>query len=498
MKNFKKLICLVLTLVLLFTLAGCKSTKPGKSEGDFKNGVVWNYDADAKKLTIKGSGEIPDDTKEITKNFANVVEEVVIGNGITRIGSSAFADCKKLSGLTIGDKVESIGKEAFIGCNNLKEIIVPGKVKDVDDCALGYKDKKTVNRETSIRTASKEVQSYCMKNSIVYIPQTVVKATVDTEFNYTGNNHIPNVTVRDENGSFVAPEKYEVKYAQKQAIEPGEYKLSITMKDPDFYLEKTVYTFKVLESGDVAETTNSEETTQPISNEEVTESTTETTAESTTESSSERETLPTAESNSSESSASGAYVGKVKNGTVSCENGVYYITDDATGVKFIIVNKTYTLPSSYGPGGLTSDCSAAFNKLAADAKADGISLNNRSGYRSYSYQNTLYNNYVSRDGKSAADRYSARPGHSEHQTGLAIDCNSLSQDFAYTPEGKWLAANCWKYGFILRFREGKESKTGYMYEPWHIRYIGSSELAEKLTNSGLCVEEYYGITSSYS
>lgn len=187
----------------------------------------------------------------------------------------------------------------------------------------------------------------------------------------------------------------------------------------------------------------------------------------------------------------------IKNGKLYKENGISYIKDTSTGVKFIIVNKTYSIPSNYAPGGLTKECNSAFNKLIAAAKKDGITIKSISGYRSYSYQNTLYNNYVSRDGKANADKYSARPGHSEHQTGLAIDCNSLKSSFADTKEGKWLAKHCAEYGFIIRYGSTKISSTGYQYEPWHIRYMGSVDLAKKLTSSGKSIEEYYGITSKY-
>ena len=113
-------------------------------------------------------------------------------------------------------------------------------------------------------------------------------------------------------------------------------------------------------------------------------------------------------------------------------------------------------------------------------------------------QKIIYNDYVARDGQLMADTYSARPGYSEHQSGLAIDVNSLDQDWENTPEGKWLSANCYKYGFIIRYPKGKEDITGYMYEPWHIRYVGK-DLAEKLYNNGnwLTLEEYLGITSVY-
>jgi LAS superfamily LD-carboxypeptidase LdcB len=179
-------------------------------------------------------------------------------------------------------------------------------------------------------------------------------------------------------------------------------------------------------------------------------------------------------------------------------NGAKIVTT-ADGLTYVdgvlIANKTYSLPSDYNPG-VDSTAKGALNKMIAAAKKDGITLTIVSGFRSYSTQKSIYNNYVSRDGKAEADRYSARPGYSEHQTGLAFDMNSLSQSFENTPEGKWLAANCYKYGFIIRYQKSKESITGYMYEPWHVRYLGT-ELAEKVYDSGLCLEEYFGITSQY-
>ena len=161
----------------------------------------------------------------------------------------------------------------------------------------------------------------------------------------------------------------------------------------------------------------------------------------------------------------------------------------------LIANKTYALPANYNPG-VDAQANNALNEMINAAKTEGVVLRMISGFRSYSTQNTLYNNYVSRDGKAEADRYSARPGHSEHQTGLAFDLNSLDQSFENTKEGKWLAENCWKYGFIIRYPKGKESVTGYMYEPWHVRYLGK-EVAKKVYESGKCLEEYLGITSVY-
>jgi D-alanyl-D-alanine carboxypeptidase len=179
--------------------------------------------------------------------------------------------------------------------------------------------------------------------------------------------------------------------------------------------------------------------------------------------------------------------------TIQKINGMYYID----GV--LIANKTYSLPSSYNPGGLLSIFTTAFNTMKNDASKEGINLYILSGYRSYSSQKTIYNNYVNKDGKASADTYSARPGYSEHQTALTADINSLYTSFINTKEGKWLNDNCYKYGFIIRYPQGKENYTGYIYEPWHIRYVGTT-LATTLYNNGdwISLEEYFGITSQYS
>ncbi|MBR6918210.1 MAG: M15 family metallopeptidase [Clostridia bacterium] len=176
--------------------------------------------------------------------------------------------------------------------------------------------------------------------------------------------------------------------------------------------------------------------------------------------------------------------------TPPAANGVTYIDG------ILIANKTYALPADYDPG-VDATAYAALMEMFAGAYAEGITLWVASGYRSYDTQAWLYNNYVAMDGKAAADTYSARPGHSEHQTGLAFDLNYVADYFASTPEGIWLAANCWKYGFIIRYPAGKESITGYKYEPWHVRYLGK-DVAKKVYESGLCLEEYLGITSVYS
>lgn len=196
--------------------------------------------------------------------------------------------------------------------------------------------------------------------------------------------------------------------------------------------------------------------------------------------------------NPPETNGGSEYLGKTSKGyDIERIDGVTYVGG------ILIANKTYPLPESYYPGGLTDETNRAFWEMQSAAAADGISLWCKSGFRSYIDQKIIYNDYVARDGAALADTYSARPGHSEHQSGMALDLNSLYTSFGDTPEGKWLAANCWKYGFIIRYMKEKESITGYIYEPWHVRYIGK-ENAKAVTESGLCLEEYLGITSSYN
>lgn len=187
---------------------------------------------------------------------------------------------------------------------------------------------------------------------------------------------------------------------------------------------------------------------------------------------------------------------------IETKDGVTYVND------IMIVNKTYSLPSTYrGPNSdgyeyclrcLTQETLDAFDAMQADAQSIGLNLYISSGYRSYTYQENLYNSYVNRDGKELADTYSARPGHSEHQTGLAFDLNTIDDSFANTAEGQWVKDNCQKYGLILRYPKGKENITGYQYESWHLRYVGK-ELAQKLYNNGdwITLEEYFNLTSNY-
>lgn len=193
-------------------------------------------------------------------------------------------------------------------------------------------------------------------------------------------------------------------------------------------------------------------------------------------------------------------IGRTVGGEITGYTEKGYAIETSDGLTYVdgvlIANKTYSLPESYNPGGLLPECEEAFAVMKRDAAAKGLNIYVSSGFRSFASQKSIYNRYVSRDGRALADTYSARPGHSEHQTGLAIDLNTITQSFGKTKEGRWVAEHCHEYGFILRYPEGKSHITGYCFEPWHLRYVGV-ETATKIAQSGLCLEEYYGITSQY-
>lgn len=165
--------------------------------------------------------------------------------------------------------------------------------------------------------------------------------------------------------------------------------------------------------------------------------------------------------------------------------------------RILLVNKQHCLPASYNPNGLTKRTQKAFDKMQEDAKKDGVSIVLQSGYRSYDYQVNTYNQWKSLYGKKEADKISARPGYSEHQTGMAIDINgkhgcTLNVCFANTPEGEWIKQNAYKYGFIIRYPKNEKNITGYDYEPWHLRYVGLFP-ALKMHESDQTLEEYLGL-----
>jgi zinc D-Ala-D-Ala carboxypeptidase len=187
--------------------------------------------------------------------------------------------------------------------------------------------------------------------------------------------------------------------------------------------------------------------------------------------------------------------------------------DEASSL-WVIVNKGRALPAGYTPSGLRSpntplrlpastpemmlrsDAATALEDMTAAAKNQGINLMLASGYRSYQTQVAVHDSEVRASGTAAADAVSARPGHSEHQTGLAADLEPTSRKceveacFAATPEGQWLAANAYKYGFIIRYQQNTSPETGYSYEPWHVRYLGK-QLAATVHSQNVTLERYF-------
>ena len=171
-------------------------------------------------------------------------------------------------------------------------------------------------------------------------------------------------------------------------------------------------------------------------------------------------------------------------------NGSYYFVQGKYD-EIAVANKKHPMAANYNPGE-NPTAKAAFLRLRNDMIAQGYNVGYAySGFRSYDYQKVLYQNYVNKDGQAAADRYSARPGYSEHQTGLVFDltdkAGNLLEDAAAST---WLKNNAHRYGFVVRYQPGKEASTGYMPEAWHIRYIGKE--ADEIYHSGLSLEEYYG------
>lgn len=190
-------------------------------------------------------------------------------------------------------------------------------------------------------------------------------------------------------------------------------------------------------------------------------------------------------------------------------NSSYKIIEPATlrNDRYILANKRYQLPADYVPDNLinipanynptgqkvTQETWDAFYDMAQDAADEGYSLIIQSAYRSYQTQETIYNNYLKNDPQEVVDTYSARPGHSEHQLGTTIDVCQGSLcfgDFTNTPAQQWMSENAYRYGFILRYPQGKEGIHGYMYESWHYRYVGV-EMATHFQSLNLTFDEYY-------
>jgi D-alanyl-D-alanine carboxypeptidase len=175
--------------------------------------------------------------------------------------------------------------------------------------------------------------------------------------------------------------------------------------------------------------------------------------------------------------------------------------------RWVVVNKQRPLsPLTYTPSDLVSvgsgqqmrsEAAGALSKLRAAATTQNLTINPLSGYRSYARQQTVYQNEVNTYGQAQADRESAKPGYSEHQSGWGIDVGGggcgIEDCFGNTAEGKWLAANAYLYGFIIRYPNGKESVTGYRYEPWHIRYIGIDLSTEMHNQNVTTLEEFFDL-----
>ena len=159
--------------------------------------------------------------------------------------------------------------------------------------------------------------------------------------------------------------------------------------------------------------------------------------------------------------------------------------------EIVIANKHYPLSKDYNPGE-NPTAKAELLKLIAAMQEAGFPISDHySGFRSYETQTQLYQDYVNKDGKAEADRYSARPGYSEHQTGLAFDLIGTDGDLVTEEKAaQWLLDHAADYGFVVRYLKGKEKETGYMAEEWHLRYVGKE--AKEIAASGLSLEEYYG------
>ena len=159
--------------------------------------------------------------------------------------------------------------------------------------------------------------------------------------------------------------------------------------------------------------------------------------------------------------------------------------------EIVVANKHYPMSKDYNPGENPTAKAELLKLIAAMQQAGFPISDNYSGFRSYETQTQLYQNYVDKDGKAEADRYSARPGYSEHQTGLAFDLIGTNGDLVTEEKAaQWLLDHAADYGFVVRYLKGKEKETGYMAEEWHLRYVGKE--AKEIAASGLSLEEYYG------
>jgi len=188
--------------------------------------------------------------------------------------------------------------------------------------------------------------------------------------------------------------------------------------------------------------------------------------------------------------------------------------DDPSSVT-VVVNKQRPLkPIDWAPDDLVQPdvptingqplrhaAATALEKMYAAANQAGVPFYLLSGYRDYDMQKGLFNDYAAADGVAAAETYSARPGHSEHQTGLAADLTEcggcgLSEAFGSTPQGVWLKQNAYRYGFILRYDQGQEPVVGFVFEPWHFRYVGVDVATDMHRKGVINLEEYFGLPAA--
>ena len=393
-----------------------------------------------------------------------LLSAIVIG-GV--IGVKKYYKSKELL-VVISKKIDvSLGDKVY-NTDAVKKII-NGKV--VDKKEVINTDKVGVQKiKLTIEDYFKKTKDYSFEVNVkdTVAPEIQAKEKLNTEYD-TKIDLLKDVTATDNYDKEIEV-KVEGEYDLKKA---GEYKLQYIAKDSSGNETKKEVVLVVKEK--VVETPKIVE--KPVTN------------------NSNNQT----QNNNSEPAPSAPVVNQDGSFTTSkgfhgeTRNGITYID----GV--LIANKTYALPKSYAPGGLTGETSKAFNTMKSAAAQEGISIWVASGFRSYDLQNRLWTNRKNKNGIAFADAGTARPGHSEHQTGLAMDINMVDDAFENTAAGQWLFKNAYKYGFILRYPRGKTGETGYKYESWHYRYVGV-DLATKLYNGGnwITLENYFGITSQYN
>ena len=207
---------------------------------------------------------------------------------------------------------------------------------------------------------------------------------------------------------------------------------------------------------------------------------------------SQEESQPKTEQTSSQNEDSkSASKDNSKDKNVQSNGSYYYVKGKYQDI--LVVNKRYPLSEDYNPGE-DPEAKASLLELISDMQKAGYPISDSySGFRAYSTQKDLYDAYVAKDGKAQADRYSARPGFSEHQTGLAYDVIDTSGNLVTEEKAsQWLLDHAADYGFVVRYPEGKEKVTGYMPESWHLRYVGKE--AKDIAKSGKTLEEYYGFS----